>query len=404
MSRKPLEGIKVCDFCWVFVGPQTTKLLADCGADVIRIESNKRPGLWRTAPPFKDNVPGLNRAGAFAYFNTSKRSITINLSHPKGIELVKKLILWADVVTENFAGGVMEKMGLGYNEIKRIKPDIIMMSSCMQGQTGPYSNHPGYGTQLSALSGFSHISGWPDREPADIGYYTDTVAPLFNVLAIMAALDYRRRTGKGQYLDLSQLEGGVNFLTPLILDYQINQRIANRLGNRSFQGHTPYGIFRCKGDDRWVAIAVQTEDEWQSFCEVMGDIEWTKDRKFLNAHERIVNEDELEKLIERWTCNHSAEEIMTLLQSVGIAAGVLQTGEDLLESDPQLKHRGFFKQLEHPEIGCYNGLSPSFRFSKTPYELKRAPLIGEHNEEVFKGILGLTDEEIVELIIADVIE
>jgi benzylsuccinate CoA-transferase BbsF subunit len=404
MPAKPLEGIKICDFCWVFVGPQTTKLLADCGADVIRVESNNRPGLWRTAPPFKDNVPGLNRAGAFAYFNTSKRSVTVNLAHPKGKELVKKLISWADVVTENYAGGVMEKMGLGYEDIRQIKPDIIMMSSCMQGQTGPYANHPGYGTQLSALSGFSHISGWPDREPADIGYYTDTVAPLFNVLAIMAAIDYRRRTGKGQYLDLSQLEGGANFMAPSILDYEVNQRSAVRLGNRSFQGHAPYGIFRCKGDDRWTAIAVTDEDEWRSLAAVMGDAEWTKDARFHDAEARLANSDELEKLIEAWTCRRPAEEVMTLLQSAGVAAGVLQTGEDLLEHDPQLAHRGFFRQLEHPEIESYHGLSPSFRFSKTPHELKRAPLIGEHNEEVFTDILGLTGEEIAELIIEGAIE
>lgn len=404
MPERPLEGIKVCDFCWVFVGPQTTKLLADCGADVVRIESNKRPGLWRTAPPFKDSIPGFNRAGAFAYFNTSKRSVTINLSNPKGIELAKKLVLWADVVTENFAGGVMEKMGLGYDQIKQIKPDIIMMSSCMQGQTGPYFNHPGYGNQLSALAGFSYISGWPDREPADIGYYTDTIAPLLNVLAIMAAVDYHHRTGKGQYLDLSQLEGGVHFMAPLILDYQVNERIAGRLGNRSFLGHSPYGIYRCKGDDRWIAIAVTTEDEWQSLCEVMGNIELAKDTDFLNAQERTINNKKLEKLIESWTSNHPAEEIMNLLQSAGIPAGVLQTGEELLEHDPQLKHRKFFNKLEHPEIDSYHGLSPSFRFSKTPHELKRAPLIGEHNEEVFKTILGLNDDEIAELIVEGAID
>jgi benzylsuccinate CoA-transferase BbsF subunit len=193
-------------------------------------------------------------------------------------------------------------------------------------------------------------------------------------------------------------------MAPLILDYQVNERIAGRLGNRSFQGHSPYGIYRCKGDDRWIAIAITTEDEWQSLCEVMGNTELAKDSDFLNAQERTINNEKLEKLIESWTSTHPAEEIMNLLQSAGIPAGVLQTGEELLEHDPQLEHRKFFSKLEHPEIDSYHGLSPSFRFSKTPHELKRAPLIGEHNEEVFKGILGLNDDEIAELIVEGAID
>jgi len=401
--RKPLEGLKVADFTWVFVGPQTTKLLADCGAEVIRIESKTRPELWRTMGPFKDNVVGLDRSGPFSLFNTSKRSVTINLTHPRGLELAKRFVAWADVVVENFAGGVMSKIGLGYEELRKIKPDIIMLSSCMQGQTGPNAAHPGTGLQLTALSGFSQISGWPDRGPGDVGYVTDYIAPLFNFLAILAAIDYHRRTGKGQYLDMSQFEGGIHFIAPMLLDYTANQHVAGRVGNRSTSA-APHGVFRCRGDDRWCAIAVYTDEEWKSFCSVIGNPAWTNDPRFTTLLARKENEDELERLIEEWTTDHSAEEVMNMMQAAGVAAGVLQTGEDLLVHDPQLRHRQFFWELEHPEIGKYHGLAPSFTLSKSPCELRRAPLMGEDNEYALKEILGFSDEEIAELVIERVIE
>ena len=403
MPKKPLEGMKIADFTWVFVGPQTTKLLADCGAEVIRVESKKRPGLWRTTPPFKDGVVGLSRGGPFNLFNTSKRSITLNLAHPKGVEIARRLVAWADIVTDNFAGGTMKRMGLGYEELKKINPDIIMMSSCMQGQTGPYANHPGYGMQLTALSGFTQIAGWPDREPADIGYYTDAIAPLFNAMAILAAVDYRRRTGKGQYLDMSQLEGGVHFMSPLVLDYAVNRRIAGRMGNRSAYG-VPHGVYRCSGQARWCTIAVFTDEEWGSFCRVVGNPAWTGDPKFATLPARKENEDELDKLVEEWMLNHPAEEVMAKMQAAGVAAGMIQTGEDLMEHDPQLRHRHFFREVEHSEIGKYRALAPSFLLSKSPYELHGAPAIGEDNENVFKEILGMSDEEIAELVIEEVIE
>ena len=207
--KKALEGIKVADFGWILVGPITGKLLADYGADVIKIEGRKRIDLLRTTRPFKDSTPGENRAGDFNQYNTSKRSLALNLAHPKGKEVAKRLVAWADIVSENFAGGAMERMGLGYEELKKVKTDIIMLSTCMQGQTGPHANHPGFGFHLAALSGFNSIVGWPDRFPAGVGPYTDFTAPRFNVLAILAALDYRNRTGKGQHLDMSQYESGV---------------------------------------------------------------------------------------------------------------------------------------------------------------------------------------------------
>jgi crotonobetainyl-CoA:carnitine CoA-transferase CaiB-like acyl-CoA transferase len=403
MGKLPLEGIKVADFTWVWTGPTTTKVLADFGATVVRIESNKRLGVWRITPPFKDDVVGPNRGGVFNSINTGKMSVTIDLAHPKGKELAKKFVAWADIVTDNFAGGAMERMGLSYEVLKKIKPDIIMMSSALMGQTGPWHDSPGYGDQLSAISGLHEISGWPDRIPGEIGFYTDFIAPRFNALTILAALDYRRRTGKGQYLDVAQHQGGVQYVGPILLDYVVNKRIATREGNRDPYA-APHGNYQCQGDDRWCAIAVYTDEEWQSFCNVMGNPEWTKDAKFATLEKRKENEEELDSLVQEWTINKSDEDVMMELQAAGIAAGRVGTTEDQMENDPQLKYRNFYQEREHPELGKYRPPRQPCVLSKTPCEIRRAPLLGEHTEYAFKEILGMTDEEIEEYVVEGVIE
>jgi benzylsuccinate CoA-transferase BbsF subunit len=404
MSRRLLEGIRVADFSWAYVGPLTAKALADCGAEVIKIEGRSRPDVERAAvPPFKDNVPGFNRGGHFNSVNTSKRSLCINLARPKGKEVAKRLVAWADIVIENFSGGAMERMGLGYEVLRKIKPDIIMVSSSMQGQTGPDANRAGFGQHLTSLSGIVDLAGWPDRDPATLGYYTDFIAPHFNLVLILAALLYRRRTGKGLYFDVSQLENGVHFLSPLILDYIVNQRIAGRMGNRVVNA-APHGVFRCRGDDRWCAIGVFTDDEWLGFCRVIGKPDWTRDVKFSTLEARKENESELERRVEQWTLGHSAEEVMALMQTAGVAAGVAQTGEDLLEHDPQLRERHFYWELDHPEVGIYRAPRPPYLFSICQFDVRRAPLLGEDNEYVLKELLGLSDEEIAQLVIEGVLE
>lgn len=403
MKRKLLEGVKVADFCWVWVGPMTTKTLADQGAEVLRIESKTRPGVWRVSPPFKDNVVGFNRGGVFNAINTGKKSVTLNLSQPRGIEIARRFIAWADVVTENFAGGTMKRLGLGYEDLKKIKPDIIMLSAAMMGQTGPHANMPGFGAHLTAISGFSHVAGWPDREPADLGHLTDFIAPRYNALAILAALDYRRRTGKGQYLDMAQVEGCMNFMGPLLLDYVVNERVPGRMGN-SHPNAAPHSSYRCPGMDRWCVIAVFTDEEWRSFCNVIGNPAWTTDPKFNTLLGRKENEEELNRLVTEWTINHPPEEVMTLMQAAGVAAGVVQNGRDMLDHDPQLKHRNYYPEIEHPEMGKYFTVAPPYKLSKAPHELSRAPLMGEHNEYAFKEILGMSDDEIAELVVDGVIE
>ncbi|MFC1864696.1 CaiB/BaiF CoA transferase family protein [Chloroflexota bacterium] len=403
MPKKLLEGIKVADFTTNIAGPLTTKALSDYGAKVIRIEGRSRHDGSRLSGPFKDDISGLNRGGDWNQWSTGKLSVALNLTRPKGVDIAKRLVAWADIVVENFSGGVMERLGLGYEELKKVKPDIIMLSTCMMGHTGPYAAQPGYGFHLMAFSGFSQIAGWPDREPPYLGPYTDFIAPEFSAVAILAALDYRRRTGKGQYLDLSQYETGVCFMAPLILDYAVNRRVADRMGNR-YEYAAPHGAYRCRGEDRWCAIAVLTDEEWQSFCKVIGSPAWTNEPRFSTLLARKQNEEELDRLVEEWTINHSSEEVMSMMQAAGVAAGVVETSEDLLEHDPQLRHRHFFWELDHPELGKYRALGPPFVLSKSPYEMRRAPLLGEHNEYALKEILSMSDEEIAQLVIEGVVE
>lgn len=403
MNKILLDGIKIADFTWALVGPITTKVFSDWGAKVIKIEGRTRPDPRRGAPPFKDNIPGLNRSCTFNPYNTGKMSIALNLAHPKGIEVAKSIVAWSDVVVENFAGGAMERMGLGYNELKKLKPDLIMLSSCPMGQTGPYPTAPGIGIHLTALSGIMNIAGWPDRPPVPLDSYTDFISPHFNALALLAALDYKRRTGKGQYLDLSQFEDCIQFIAPLLLDYTVNKRVNTRIGNRSTSA-VPHNAYRCKGQDRWCAIAVSTDEEWKGLCGVLNKQAWIDDTRFVTFSARRENEDELDELIESWTIEHSAEEVMSLMQAAGVPAGVLQNGQDMLENDPQLVHREFFQEVEHPEVGKYHAPRSPFILPESPCDIKRAPLLGEHNDYVLRDIIGMSDDEISELVIEGVLE
>jgi benzylsuccinate CoA-transferase BbsF subunit len=394
VGQRLLEGIRVVDFSWHVTGPITTKHLSDLGAEVIIIESRRRPG-WRRGPP----LSGSNDQNC-----TSKLSVTVNTRDSRGLDLVRQLIAKSDIMVENFAGGTIAKMGLGYEAVKEIKPDIIMLSTSMQGETGPYSTHQGSGHKLAALAGFSQIAGWPDRRPGWIGAYTDFIAPRFNIVAIMTALDYRRRTGKGQYLDMSQLEAGLQFISPLILDYVVNKRIAARMGNATSSA-APHNAYPCLGEDRWCTIAVFNDQEWQSLCLVVGDPALTNDDRFNTVTSRKEHEEELDRLLGGWTSSRPAEDVMNAMQKAGVAAGVVETGEDLLDLDPQLRHRHTFMSLEYPGIGEYRSHSGAhFLMSKYQVRMTAAPTIGQHNEYVFKGLLGIPDAEYDNLVDDGVID
>jgi benzylsuccinate CoA-transferase BbsF subunit len=404
MKSRPFEGVNVLDFTWAGVGPHTVNYLIFFGATAIKVESQKRPDTLRTLGPFKDGIPNLERGYYFAFSQSAKRyDITLNLDHPKGIELAKRLIGWADVVVESFAGGVMEKWGLDYDSLKKMKPEIIMLRTCMHGHTGPLAKQHGQGFILTALSGLDAVTGWPDRPPAGLyGAFTDHVAPLFNAISLIAALDYRRRTGKGLCIDQSQHEAVLHWTIPLLLDYTVNHRELQANGNRLAYA-APHGIYRCQGDDRWCAIAVFTDEEWGSFCKVIKSPTLVKDPKFATLLNRKKNEDELDKIVQEWTIKHTPEEVMGLMQAAGVAAGVVANAKDQAE-DPQLEHYHFFNEREHPETGklsIYHG--PLFKLSKTTYELGRPPLLGEHNDYVYTKLFGLSDEEFVQLIAEGVI-
>lgn len=403
MPGMGLEELKVIDFTWNITGPLTVKALADYGAEVIRIEGRRRPDLARLQRPFKDDIAGVNRSGLFNQWSTGRLGVALDLAHPRGVEIAKRFVAWADVVVESFAGGSMARMGLGYDELRKVKPDIIMLSTCMQGQTGPHANHPGYGFFLTPLSGFTQISGWPDREPIWLGPYTDYVGPPLHTLAILAALDYRRRTGKGQYLDMSQYETAVHFMAPLLLDCAVNGRVADRMGNQHVSA-APHGVYRCQGEDRWCAIAIFADEEWRSFRAVIGNPAWAEDARFSSLLARKEDEEELDRLVTQWTVDYSAENVMALMQAGGIAAGVVENAEDLMEKDPQLRHRRFFRELDHPEMGKYRAAGPAYELSALASEVRSAPLLGEDNEYALKEILGMSDDEIAELVVEGVLE
>jgi len=335
--------------------------------------------------------------------NAGKMGFTVDLKHPRAMEVVAKLIMWADVVVENFAGGVMDRLGLSYEKVREIRPDIIMLRSSIYGQTGPFALVPGYGATLTALTGLPHLTGFPDQEPQSPGFaITDFIAPRINLLAIVAALYHRRRTGEGQLIDAAQVETVVPLLTPAFLELQTNGKEASRMGNRLPRA-APHGVYRCQGEERWCAIAVFNDQEWQSFVRVIGSPAWAQDPEFATLMGRLRNVDKLDKLIEDWTRNHTAEEVMKLMQEAGIAAGVAQGGGDL-DRDPQLQHYGFFHKLDNPGLGEMSYFGMPAQLSKTPYEVTRAPFMGEHTEYICTQVLGMSDEDFVNLMADLVLE
>ena len=395
MDRKPLEGIKVLDFCWVAVGPMTTRYLAEYGATVIRVESRKRPETLRRAAPFKDGISGLNRSGYFASYNPNKYGITIDMGHARAKELVLRLVSWANLVTENFTPGTMERWGLGYQDLQAINPAIVMYSTSMLGRGGPMERQPGFGPVLSSLAGLTHITGWPDRDPVNpYGAYTDFIGPRFAVASILAALDYQRRTGKGLHLDMSQLETSLHFTAPFILDCSVNGREQGRRGNRD-PGAAPHGAYPCRGEDRWIAIVCQTDEEWQALLELISPVDWDEDRRQQASTMvgRKAVEEDLDKMITDWTGDQDSQELMYTLQDAGVPAGVVNDCRDLFQ-DPQLVHREHFKFLDHAEIGPYPSDQSEFDLSKTPGSLDTpAPLLGEHTEYALKELVGLSEDE-----------
>jgi crotonobetainyl-CoA:carnitine CoA-transferase CaiB-like acyl-CoA transferase len=400
MKKNVFEGIKIAEFAWVVVGPSSSRYLAEYGATVVKIESHKRLDTLRGSSPFANNIASPDSSMFFGRHNSNKYSVSIDLQHPNGKKLAWKLIEWADIMTESFSPRTMQKWGLGYEEVKKVRPDIIYLSSSMQGGGGPHSSYAGYGQNAVNLCGFTEISGWPDKMPAaPQGAYTDFVCCRFNALALIAALDYRKRTGKGQWIEQSQFESSLHFFAPPLMDYQINGKIMGRNGNK-LPSAAPHGVFQCKGDDNWVAISVVTDEHWRKLCQVMGNPDLSNIKEFATLTARKSNERKLEILVTGWTLNQTPVEAEAILQKSGIPANIVEKPADVYQ-DPQLAYRHYFTSLDHSVMGKQKYEAQScYILSKTPRQIKMpSPCLGEHNEYVFKELLKMSDDDIAEHII-----
>ena len=397
-----LSGIRVLDFTWVWAGPIMCRHLVDYGAEVITIENPDYIDLARQLL-FKDGEYDPDMAVAYTNFNAGKKSITLNMAEPKAVDIIKQLVAMSDVVIESMTPKAMRNWGLTYEDLCRIKPNIIMLSTCMQGQTGPYSMSPGNGAILPALSGISEVTGWPDRGPTGQGGpYTDFLAGAMGAATIMTALVHRERTGEGQYIDMSQNECAMHFLTTAFLDYSANGRIATRVGNRRL-GFAPHGVYRCQGEDEWCSIAVRTDEEWQALCAVMGTPAWTLEARFANRESRERHAEALDSHVAAWTTQRPAQTVMEHLQQAGVPAALVHTA-DTLEHDPQLTHRQHYARVQHPRIGENVIDNYAFRLSATPGGVTEpAPLLGQHNDYVLGELLGLSPDEIAQLTEAGVV-
>ncbi|MBI3743042.1 MAG: CoA transferase [Chloroflexi bacterium] len=402
--KKAFEGIKVVEFGSGAAGPISTRYLGDFGATVVRVESRQRPDFLRIYPPHVGSPQDLDGAISFGVLNPNKLSVTINLRDPKGQEVAKRLAKWADIVSENFSPGNMQKFGLAYDDLKKVNPTLIMVSGCLQGQTGPHKDYPGFGGQGSALSGFNYWAGWPDREPVGPnGTISDTLAPRFMATAVIGALHYRRRTGKGIYLDISQVEACAYTLGWAVLEVTANKRLRPRLANRS-EWAAPHAAFPTKGDDRWIAIAAENDAEWNGLVEAMDSPAWAKSPDYETTLARLKRVDELEKRIGEWTRQFEAHDLMKRLQQHGVQAGVVQNIEDNW-NDPVLAERKTFTMQKHPKIGEYPLTHTGSILPKSPRGIERAaPLLGEHTRKVLHEFAGLSEAEITELEKAGVLQ
>jgi benzylsuccinate CoA-transferase BbsF subunit len=406
--RLPLHGLRVVDFTWLGAGPYTTRVLADHGADVVRVESSKRLDRLRILPPFRDGDrrDSVNRSGYFADRNSNKRAVTINLKHPDAAALILRLIATADVVASNFTPGTMDSLGVGYDAARAVRPDVIFLEMGMQGANGPDAKVVGYGQTVSALTGLYHLSGLPGQPPVGTGTnYPDHVpAPMHAAFALLAAIRHRRRTGEGQHIDVSQTETMVGLLGPAVLDVTVNGRSAVPQGNRAAYA-APQGVYPCRGEDRWLALSVLDDEQWRALSTELGAVELLDDPRFATSAARHEHHDALDEELARHTSVLDAVELMDRLQKRGVPAGVMQTYQDLLDEDPQLRHRQHFAVLDHPEMGpsAYN--APPFRLSGIEGSVMRtpAPLLGQHTREVCAELLGLTEEEIDAMVAEDLL-
>ncbi|MDH4074398.1 MAG: CoA transferase [Acidimicrobiia bacterium] len=387
----PLEGVKVLDMMWVMAGPQSSGVLAQYGATVIRVENEARLDTARLLAPWYDGKVSKEGSFGFASINVNKQSITVDPNSPEGREVLLELVQWADVVTESFSPRAMTKWGLDYESLRKVKPDLIMISSCLMGQDGPHAYVAGYGTMGAAAAGLVQPTGWADLKPSGpYGAYTDYCAPRISVAAVMAALDHRRRTGEGQYIDQSQIESTLNYAMPAVLDHQVNGSPWDRLGNAD-DDMSPHAVYAAAGDDEWVAVACRHDDDWTRLCTVIGRPEWAR----FGLTERRARADEIDAAITAWTSQRPPTEAETALQAAGVPAhAVLHAG---MPPDPQMTHLGHLAEVEHPDRGRVPIERTRIQLSRTPPRPTHFPKLGQHTEEVLRTVLGYDEARIAAL-------
>ena len=341
--------------------------------------------------------PGLENSPVYADISANRLDVTIDITNPKGVELAKRIIKISDIVAQNFTPGVMERLGLGYEAAREVKPDIIYLSSSAVGATGPERDHRGYAPIFANQGGITHITGYADGDPAGQTGRIDILSAMTSAFGILAALNHRQRTGKGQHVDMSSTECMAVLVGDTLLDYTMNQRSQTRKGNRD-DIMAPHNCYRCKGDDKWISIAISTDEEWMAFSDATGNPEWAKDDRFADTYSRKRNEDELDQLISQWTVNHTHHEVMEILQKSGVAAMPSFSNVELL-NDPHFEARERTVELEHPQQGKLTFLSPPWKLSKTPAKIHSpASSLGQHNSYIFGELLGMSEGEIQSLV------
>lgn len=382
MLKRALEGVRVADFTWVAAGPISTKFIALMGAEVIKIETASR---------------AERRA---SNHNVSKLSCTLNVSQPQGLALAKELIKKSDIVIDNFAYGVMERLGLGYEALREVKPDIIVVSASGLGKTGPYRGHVAYGKIVAMYSGIDSITGYEeDGRPRGTGHpWGDPLTGIYLAFAMLAALTHKKRTGEGQYVEYSMTEGIASLLPEAFLDYTVHGQVWGTRGNME-EGAAPHNCYPCQGEDKWVAIAVTTEDEWAGFCRALGNPSWCQEDRFADGYRRFQHRQELDSLVGEWTKQHTAYQVMEILQAEGVPAGPSLNGQELVE-DPHLLERGLYIPIELPGIGPGLAKRVAWELHPNPagYEYGRVPTLGQDNSYVFGEVLGLPEAEITTLV------
>jgi benzylsuccinate CoA-transferase BbsF subunit len=373
------------------------------GAEIILIESRTRR-IQRVTPPFAFGRPGFNTGARFNTLNHNKLGCTLNLRAPKAIALVKRLVAMSDAVVENFSAGTMEKLGLGYETLRDVNPNVVYLSASAFGRTGAWRDYVGYHSTVNAFSGLAQITGYPGGAPRLLGaVLPDTIGGMYITLALLVALYHRRQTGEGRYIDFSMLEGLLTLMPQPVIDYTLNGREWERVGNRDV-AKAPHGTYRSSGSDAWVSISVGSQGEFEALCRVAGHPEWPSDPRFRDEWGRLTHQAELDQLIEEWTCRQTPDDVARRLQAVGVAAGPARSVSELV-NDPHLRARGFMVQIDHPEAG--QRMTPGLPWKsgdKDARDYGRAPLIGEHNDYVFKELLGLSSTEVEALVAEGVIE